>query len=467
MSASSQGLWDLTLRRVRRAWPLGSRGALKDRIDPDLSESDAQALRTQIEACLGAQGGEVSARARAAELGETYLVLSPHGRKRFLKILATEYGVNSDHVNAAIAKWKNAQDSIDRAQTTLALREALRAPRVKLLAQFNALEQGVKFLVDLRAELIALSRDDPTLKSLDNDVYRLLASWFDIGFLQLARITWNSPASLLEKLTAYEAVHEIRSWQDLKNRLGEDRRCYAYFHPHMPAEPLIFVEVALVNGIADNVQKLLDPNAEILEAERTNTAIFYSISNCQAGLAGVSFGNFLIKRVASDLAGELPNVKTFCTLSPIPGFRRWFNEELAAGREIIDDKDRTLALEAAQRSEFAEAINALMDNRRNYSDDNVAPMLRRVLMQHCARYLLEARRGQLAHDRVAHFHLSNGALIERLNWAGDTSAKGLASSAGIMVNYLYRLPDIERNHEAYTDTGQVTASSAVKKLTKP
>jgi malonyl-CoA decarboxylase len=467
MSESGQGIWDVTLRRVRRAWPLGGRGALKDRVAPDLPENDAQALRRQIDACLDAQGGEVSARARAAELGETYLILSEVGRLRFLRILADEYGADEAAVAAAIERWQRSSGNPEHAIAAVALRDALTPPRIRLLSQFNTLDEGVKFLVDLRAELRAMSREDTQLAALDGDLLRLLSSWFDVGFLELRRITWHSPAALLEKLTAYEAVHEIRSWKDLKNRLGDDRRCYAYFHPNMPEEPLIFVEIALVNGIASNVQELLDPGAPILDAERTDTAIFYSISNCQAGLAGVSFGNFLIKRVVSDLARELPNLKTFCTLSPIPGFRRWLRRELDEDRVPIDARDVAQLERASGKDSAGEALDEIMEQRASYGDDELSPLLRRVLTQQCARFLLTPGKDGRARDRVAHFHLSNGASIERINFNGDVSAKGLAQSAGLMVNYLYKLAEIERNHESYTDSGEISASSTVRRLARP
>ena len=281
------GLLDRTLRRFRRAWAFTGkgRGALKDGVAPELPDDDAERLRHQIDACLEARGGEVSARVRAAELGEAYLALAPVGRGRFLKILSREYDCDSNAIDAAIAARTSAHDDARRLQAESDLRAALMPPRVKLLRQFNDLSQGVKFLVDLRAELMALARDDATLAALDEDVRDLLASWFDVGFLDLRRITWDTPAALLEKLIEYEAVHAIRSWDDLKNRLEVDRRCYAFFHPRMPGEPLIFVQVALVNGIANNVQHLLDEGTPPGDPEQADTAIFYSISNCQPGLA--------------------------------------------------------------------------------------------------------------------------------------------------------------------------------------
>lgn len=463
---TEEGLWDRTLRQVRRVWPLGARGALKDGVDPRLSEDDAARIRRQIDACLERRGGEVSGRARAAELGETYLVLNADGRRRFLQILARDYDVDADAIDRVVRERNEAPDAEHRRRAEACLRELLEAPRVRLLAQFNALEAGVKFLVDLRAELIPLARQDPELKALDRDVHRLLASWFDVGFLELKRITWDTPASLLEKLTEYEAVHAIRSWHDLKNRLGDDRRCYAYFHPHMPDEPLIFVEVALVNGMAGNIHELLDEHAPVGDPERVDTAIFYSISNCQAGLTGVSFGNFLIKRVVSDLTRQLPNLKTFATLSPIPGLRTWLDEQLASGEHGLDEAEVRTLSELSGESAMPDSFAKLLNRRGLARDEELGKVLQPLLMRLAARYLLEPGHNARARDRVAHFHLSNGARVERVNWAGDLSRKGIQQSAGMMVNYLYKISDIERNHESYSEEGRIAASAQVRKLAR-
>ncbi len=346
------------------------------------------------------------------------------------------------------------------------LHRALEAPRIKLLTQFNALPEGVKFLVDMRAELMGLAREDPVLAALELDLKGLLASWFDIGFLEVKRITWDSPASLLEKLTGYEAVHAIRSWKDLKNRLDTDRRCFAYFHPRMPDEPLIFVEVALTQGIADNVQLLLDETAPMGDPDEADTAIFYSISNCQRGLSGISFGDFLIKRVVDQLAAELPHLKTFATLSPIPGLRAWMDKRLAAeGNDILTGAERK-ALDALP-GDGERSLQAILTRNGWHRDDAVAHAVRPPLQRLAARYLLSEKTPTgRALDPVAHFHLSNGARMERLDWRGDTSGKGMQQSWGMMVNYLYRLDDIEENHEAYTGEGKVAASSTFQRLAK-
>jgi malonyl-CoA decarboxylase len=260
-------------------------------------------------------------------------------------------------------------------------------------------------------------------------------------------------------------VHAIRSWDDLKNRLGDDRRCYAYFHPRMPEEPLIFVQVALVKGMSDSIQGLLDEDAPPGDPEDADTAIFYSISNCHLGLAGVNFGNFLIKRVVDDLARELPNIKTFATLSPIPGFRQWVREHANGDQMTLFDDSEFQSLETLTGvADPIAAIESLLEQPDWMSRSDLTSVLEPILMRLCARYLVQSRDGQRARNRVAHFHLSNGARIERIDWLADTSPRGLKESAGLMVNYRYKLADIEKNHEAYTGKGEVTADSVVKKL---
>src|SRR5215471_15263700 len=461
-----EGVFDRTLTNLRSAWReiAGSaRGVLSGTPRPDLSGEDESRLRTQMLSCLNGQSGGVTARARAAELGRTYLALDPSGRERFLQLLAREFDVDHDEVRRRCEALIGATEPSERSAGERALRTALEPPRITLLRQFNTLPEGVKFLVDRRAELLELGGRDSLLSGLEDDLKRLLANWFDIGFLELQRITWESPAALLERLMVYEAVHEIRGWTDLKNRLDADRRCFAFFHPRMPDEPLIFVEVALVSGMAGDVHALLDEAAPIGDPHIADAAIFYSISNCQRGLAGISFGDFLIKRVVDALATELPRVKVFATLSPAPGFRAWLERQSRAGSAILLPAER-LAIEALGGETPKDDLAALLDR---HSDPRVASALRDPLIRLCARYLLHERAPSgRALDPVAHFHLSNGARVERLNWLGDTSPKGLQQSAGIMVNYLYRLSEIEANHEAYRGEGRVAASSAIRNLSR-
>ena len=465
MQDSSEPLWDRTLRRIREIWPLGD-PELKNLVSRSFPRSDFGKVRAKIDACLGSQGGEVSARARAAELGEAYSVLNADGRKRFLELLAREYDVDNDAVEEAITKHREAVETDEKQMATSELRDLLEPPRSRLMRQFNGLQEGVKFLVDLRAELIQWARESRELKALDSDVYRLLESWFDVGFLDLRLITWKTPADLLEKLVKYEAVHKIRSWQDLKNRLEEDRRCYAFFHPRMPDEPLIFVEVALINGISTNVHELLDEQAPAGNPKEADTAIFYSISTCQKGLAGVSFGNFLIKRVVADLKKNLPNLKTFSTLSPIPGFVGWVKTITEENNLFLRESEAITLLQADEftAEQFREIISP--DVKADKEIKERAKSIEQSLLRLCARYLLEEKRGTQANDRVAHFHLTNGAKIKQINCAADLATNGIMQSAGMMVNYLYDLPTIDKNHEAYSSQGEIAALASVKKLLK-
>jgi malonyl-CoA decarboxylase len=288
---------------------------------------------------------------------------------------------------------------------------------------------------------------------VDEDLAYLLNSWFNRGFLVLRRIDWSTPANILEKIIQYEAVHEIHDWDDLKRRLDPlDRRCFAFFHPALAEEPLIFVEVALTDGGAPSVQALLSEERSP-QADRPTTAIFYSISNCQAGLTGISFGNFLIKQVVTDLASEQPQLKRFITLSPLPGFRSWLDRLLAAENGSLAPETRELL--------------ARLEDPAWIEDEMARDGLADALMPLAARYLMQEKRqnGQPI-DPVARFHLGNGARIERLNWLGDTSPRGLGQSAGVMVNYLYDPKDIERQHEEYAERGTIAASPAVRKLLK-
>ncbi len=469
------GLLERALGKMRGAWQgiAGVEyGEAAASLQPDLPDEDAARLRQQMHACLETRGGEVSARARAAALGRAYLALNEVGRERFLKVLVKDFEVDHDRVDRAIEKVRTATDNAARQVAEQALRKILQPPRVRLLTQFNGLPEGVKFLVDMRADLLDLMRRDPALKPLESDLKWLLKTWFDVDFLELRQINWaTSSASVLEKLIAYEAVHAIESWDDLKNRLESDRRCFAYFHPRMPDEPLIFVEVALVDGLADNVQDLLDENTPVIDPASADTAIFYSISNAQRGLAGITFGNFLIKRVAEMLSVEFSGLTTFATLSPVPGFRSWLMERLEESRGELMTTPDIQALKAVHGTD-GDSARKLMEilDRSDWADDPAAEMaLRGVLMRLCADYLLNAGKSdddKRAADPVAHFHLSNGASMERLNWLGDRSARGLDLSAGMMINYRYRLSEVEANHEAYTSTGKRTASSAIRSLLK-
>jgi malonyl-CoA decarboxylase len=423
-------------------------------LDPDLPPAALSELRDQIATCLEARGGIVSARMRSAELGSTYLDLSPIGRERFLTLLADEFGVCTDALETAINAYQAPQ--ANRAAVEDRLREVLVSPRIQLMTRFNDMREGIKFLVDLRCDLLALDSDNVNLPTFDSELRRLLKSWFDVGFLELRRINWDSPAALLEKLIAYEAVHEIESWSDLRNRLDRDRCCYAFFHPNMPQEPLIFVEVALMGGIADNIQTLLDATAPQLDPGAAETAIFYSISNTQKGLRGISFGNFLIKRVVDDLSARFPRLKNFVTLSPLPGFRKWLATLPADGFETILGQSQREALQKRSGAATPASLSPILDS--------LDPALSEPLKQLGIYYLTEAKRNGKPVDPVARFHLGNGASIEQINWPANASANGIAQAAGLMVNYRYRLGEIEKNHEQFAESGHIAVSPAVKRL---
>jgi malonyl-CoA decarboxylase len=450
---------------VLKAWGdiTGTARAISGNGDPDLSNPAAQKkLHKQYGECLFHKGGEVSARRKTIELGQHYLGLSDKGKERFLKILASDFAVDNDLVAKAILSYQQDADSE-------ALREALEAPRSKILRQFSSLPQGIKFLVDMRADLLRLKRNDKDLYELERDLRRLLAAWFDVGLLDMQEITWYSPAALLEKLIAYEAVHAIASWSDLKNRLDSDRRCFAFFHHKMPNEPLIFVEVALTDGIADNIHMLLDEHSPVLSQDSVNTAVFYSISNAQAGLNGISFGNFLIKRVVDKLSNDISGLKHFVTLSPMPGFRVWLEELLHSGESdiLLSAERKQLCKYSGLSSEHdIQAIMLYFLDRDWWQEEQWVDALKAPIMRLGARYILNEKKKGKALDPVSHFHLSNGAQAERLNWLADKTKKGMKQSLGLMINYYYDLNKIEENHEVYTSGKAIPSSHGLRQLLK-
>jgi malonyl-CoA decarboxylase len=469
--------------RVRAFWnwltrAAGPRGAQA------ISAADLKLARAIFRDILAEIGGEASARQRVATLTGLYRSLNDDGRRELLGVLAREFGPDELEVNRAIRLYLETRGPARR-HAESQLRLALASPRIRILKQFNLLPDGVKQLVDMRADILRYlprapepesaggRRQDPpadppgpqaSLEVLDDELHSLLGSWFDIGNLELRRITWNSPAMLLEKLIDYEAVHEIQSWADLRHRLDSDRRCFAFFHPRMPDEPLIFVEIALVKDMADNIHVLLDESAPPYDPHAAQAAIFYSISTTQAGLRGVSFGGFLIKRVVETLAADFPKLRTFATLSPIPGFRRWLErQQESKDPEFFGVKERARLCEEAGVRDPHEALAQLLV--RGFATDAQPPeSLRPTLTHLCARYLVEEKHADRPLDPVARFHLGNGARLERINWLADTSARGIKQSAGMMVNYAYRLSEIEDNHEAYAREGRVVIGDSVKRL---
>ena len=456
----AEGMVVRGLRRVRTL--LADGGAARS-----LDGKQLARIRGLLHECASGIGGEVSARQRAGRLAETYLRLNDEGRASFLRIVATEFGPDPQLVAKAHADYQEAIGSDAQWTAESALRNAMRSSRLRILTQFNTLSHGVKFLVDLRADLLRFVEKDVALRSLDRELESRLGAWFDVGFLELHRITWSSPAALLEKLIEYEAVHQIRSWSDLKNRLDSDRRCYAFFHPRMPMEPLIFVEVALTEHLADNVQTLLDEHAPVFDAHRANTAIFYSISNTQVGLRGVSFGNFLLKRVVDDLKRDYPRLVNFATLSPLPSFRHWAEKNPESWPHAFSAADierikRHLPPEMPQPADASELAKLLADTRW-MNDARLARALQHGLLRLAARYLLTTGKGGRPYDPVARFHLGNGARIERLNYLADTSARGQQQSYGLMVNYLYDPDTIEANVEAFSRSGEIAAAAAIRR----
>lgn len=418
-----------------------------------LSSSELKDLRQRFSECAEDRGGAVSARQRAAEIGQIYTGLSEDGRRDYLRLLALEFGPKPEAVEAAVKNWTGAGDAPHRVAAEIALRDALRSPRSKILTQFNAIPHGVKLLIDMRDDLLRFLKEAPELGVIESELYAMLSAWFDVDFLQLQRISWNSPAALLEKLIKYEAVHQIRSWTDLRNRLDTDRRCYGLFHPRMPDEPLIFVEVALTDKLSDNIQVLLDESLAPLDPAQATTAIFYSISNTQPGLRGLNFGNFLIKRVVDDLSRDFPRLKTYSTLSPVPGFMSWLKRQ-----------ETYLSRLREAHAVFHGDAHGFLRSGTWREDTTVSAMIQPHLLEACARYLAQEKSESMPKDPVARFHLVNGARIERINWLADTSEKGFEQSAGMMVNYLYRKGDLEANHEKLMSKGEIAMSRAIRGL---
>jgi malonyl-CoA decarboxylase len=406
---------------------------------------DASDLIELCEALLSGRG-EASGTAMARELLDRYQDLDETGRRSFFAGVARNFGPDRERLAQAIETYRAQPNDADASD----LHFASEPRRQELIRRLNRAPDGTSDLVSMRADLLDLMNGDKDLAALDRDVVHLLASWFNRGFLVLRRIDWSTPANILEKIIRYEAVHEIQDWNDLRRRIDPiDRRCYAFFHPALVDEPLIFVEVALTESIPDAIAPLLE-DREPVQIERARTAVFYSISNTQRGLGGISFGNFLIKQVVEELRRELPKLENFVTLSPVPGFMHWVKHS----HYLPVAEDERPLLEHLDKPDWLE-------------DGELVDKLHPVVEHLAAYYFLKARtpKGRLI-DSVARFHLGNGARLERINWLGDTSAKGLRESAGIMVNYLYRLEDIEKNHEAYANQGTVAASSAVRKLLK-
>jgi malonyl-CoA decarboxylase len=403
--------------------------------------------------------GEASGVAIARQLLNRLRVASSEERAAFFAYLADELQPDPLAVSAAARSYLAAPSE----QALMALRLATYSPRREFFRRLNLAPGGTAEIVALRRELLRGSKLDASLAAVDTDLQSLLAYWFNRGFLVMRRIDWQTPAAILEKIIAYEAVHEIKGWDDLRRRLEPaDRRCFAFFHPSLVDEPLIFVEVALTSDIPDAIGPLLEARG-LAAGKPPTAAVFYSISNCQDGLKGISFGNFLIKQVVEELARDVPTLKTFVTLSPVPHFARWLDRTLAAeeapgsdGIISADDRNVLRLLRDPRWAELARAPSAEIDQ------------LKTVLTALAAHYFTVAK--SFDHrpvDPVARFHLGNGARLERINWLADTSGKGLREAHGLMVNYRYELADIEKNHESYAQDGTVAASRAVRGHLRP
>ena len=430
---------------IERLWSsIADRGRLFASV-PNDSVPPLERARSLAEALL-TERGEASGAAVAREVMAALRELAPQDRAAFHLFMATHFNPRPEPLRQAAEAYL-ADPTPENASR---LAQCAEPPRQELLRRMNMSPGGTAALVELRRQLLDEMREVPALRPLEQDLHHLFLSWFNRGFLQLRRIDWRTPAAVLEKIIRYEAVHEIAGWHDLRRRLAADRRCFGFFHPSLPDEPLIFVEVALVEGLADSIQPLLDAEQESgaeARAARADTAIFYSISNCQDGLRGISFGNFLIKQVVEDLKAELPQLTRFSTLSPVPGFRRWADRRIAAAEPGLPEAELALPLSDPEW----------------FRDPARAEALRAPLLRLCAEYLTEGAPGGRM-DPVARFHLGNGARLERINWLGNTAPRGMLESYGLMVNYLYERDEIERNHEAFARGGTVVRSGAVDAL---
>jgi malonyl-CoA decarboxylase len=413
-----------------------------------------------LQAIVDPQVSEVEGGRRAKAVAQWYAQAPADERRDCWLLMSEQFAPDARKLKAVREQYEGAQGTPEEGQAEIRLRKALLSPRTRLLQRFAVFPEGMRFLVDLRAELLPHLKGDKRLLPLEAELESLFSTWFDVAFLELRRISWDSPASLVEKLIKYEAVHDIRGWADVKNRLDSDRRCYGFFHPRLDGEPLIFVEVALVDGMADSITPLLDEGAAPSDLARATTAIFYSISNTQAGLRGVSFGDSLIKRVVETLKSEFPKLKCFATLSPVPGLRPWLTKHVGSLIEQLEAKPRAELAKALGGELTAQHLLAAWERPQQL--DPKSPV-RLALLRGAARYLGRELQDGKPLDPVARFHLGNGARIERLNWAGDPSPKGLKQSYGLMVNYLYDLGRLDRNR-AMLAKGSIPVSSTVQGL---
>ncbi len=390
--------------------------------------------------------GEANSAAHAATALQQYQLLSEPLQLSFFEHLDQAFGLDPAKVLEAAQHYA----ATPTVQTLKNLTSVAEPPRQELLRRLNRAPGGTALIVQMRRQLLRVLPLHPQLAAVEADFFHLLSSWFNPGFLEMQQVDWNSPAQLLEKIIQHEAVHAIDGWDDLRRRLQPDRRCFAFFHPQLPAEPLIFVEIALVPEMPAAIAPLIEKAAQPVEPKQFKVATFYSISNCQPGLRGVSLGNFLIKRVAERLHAEFPSIRTFCTLSPIPGFVRW-----------LDGIDIEAVELKPVRAKLQSALNKL--NRDKKQEDPVAASSSErsallTLVSIYLRFVSPTARG----DTVAKFHLGNGARLQRINWAADLSRNGLRQSFGMMVNYLYDLARVEENHQQFLESNVVHARAVAR-----
>jgi malonyl-CoA decarboxylase len=409
---------------------------------------------------LLSQRGEASQTALAQEIINTYAAMDSGQRIRFYEMLCGEFSPDSKALQRAAANYLENPNELNFS----VLSAAVEPPRQELLRRINTASRGTETLVAIRKHLLDLPAKSPDVSPLDADLRHLFRSWFNRGFLSLRTISWQTSALILEKLIRYESVHEINGWPDLRRRLQADRRCFAFFHPALIDEPIIFVEVALANGLTGDLERLLDVNAPVLTSDKVNTAIFYSINNCLDGLRGIPFGNFLIKQVVVELAAEFPNMKNFCTLSPLPRFSQTL---LDKDNEYGFTSRRLSALlaaysasltKAARRGDPVEAFFALLQQSVANREVLAAPLSRLALA-----YLTEARQDGKVSDPVAAFHLSNGARLEGINAFGNVRPYGLKASFGVTINYRYVPDELEENHERFVTVGEIRISDALSR----
>lgn len=452
---------------MKQRWLERLRNAIADRGRDLLKRRPSLDLRNPSRLCaelVSGRHGEASGVALSREILRSYVAMDEAAKLAFFEMMERDFGPDAEAIRKTTARFLETRSTEDY----LALASAVEPRRQELFRRMNMAPQGTAALVRMRSDLLGLLRGHPDLRVVDADLRHLLASWFNRGFLQIRSITWQSPAHILEKLIAYESVHAIHGWEDLRRRLADDRRCFAFFHPAMPDEPLIFVEVALVPAISTAVQPLLDPAAPVLELEQVDTAIFYSINNTQVGLRGISFGNFLIKQVVEELRAEIPGLKRFCTLSPLPRFATTLRAALKGEKGGLDPalvqsilaEHAPKLVEAAGLPSPTAAMLHLLEGpaaRRQVLSRPLQQLALAYLMAHSAKGLV---------DPVASFHLSNGARLEAIHPFADTSTHGLTISFGTMVNYLYVPEEVEENHERFVATGEVPMSKGLARLKK-